>query len=521
VAKGKGRKSSSKETVAERPTLTVVGSNRAETGIVAAFPASKRQAGQRLWDMPYSSAAPRMINPSIGLHNLVARAGHNAGYDIDLTLLDGPDHRLIRSGVLLAHRVLDGRGEWYLGAPDWVPLLPKERIDPMSHGDLPEELADLIRPFRRRATLGPVAALRCERREFALRDDRGTTMALLRDDKVTVRRGGLTTARYREVMVTPVGPGLTEEQDFWLCQVLGQAGATAMDKFPRLVTRLGAPSNGLTDFPLAAPLDASAPFGTFVATLLSTRLRELLEADLAVRIDNPTGPAAVGEAAAQLRREIRGLAPVLEPDWIEDLDEELDWVVSQADQEVLRREGAYDGSAPGTLKARLRGERYLALLDRLVAARRVPRAGDASGRPTAEVLESLLSVGGRRLTKTADRLGVESAQPAWEATRSALDDLLRICDVVEVLSPGRFDRLRDRLDVVSQLLAESGRQSHLAQLTKELVVDASPEQAFELGRRYEHELVEANAAREAFVRHWSKTSKKLVALLAAGDDDAR
>jgi hypothetical protein len=45
-------------------------------------------------------------------------------YEIAVTLLDAPDHRLIRSGVLLAHRVLDGRGEWYITAPDWQPLLP-------------------------------------------------------------------------------------------------------------------------------------------------------------------------------------------------------------------------------------------------------------------------------------------------------------------------------------------------------------------------------------------------------------
>ncbi len=62
-------------------------------------------------------------------------------------------------------------------------------------------MADLIRPFSRRAPLTPVAALRCERREFALRANAGPTLALLRDDKVTVRRGGLTTARYREVML--------------------------------------------------------------------------------------------------------------------------------------------------------------------------------------------------------------------------------------------------------------------------------------------------------------------------------
>jgi hypothetical protein len=59
-----------------------------------------RPPGQRLYDMPYSAPAPRLVNPSLGLHNLVARAGHNAAYEIDVTLLDAPDHRLIRSGVM-------------------------------------------------------------------------------------------------------------------------------------------------------------------------------------------------------------------------------------------------------------------------------------------------------------------------------------------------------------------------------------------------------------------------------------
>ncbi|HEU4908789.1 MAG TPA: hypothetical protein VFT17_07995, partial [Propionibacteriaceae bacterium] len=90
---------------------------------VAALPAppadgsSANPPGQRCYDMPYSAAAPRMINPDLGLHHLVARVGHNAAYEISVTLLDAPDHRLIRSGVLLAHRVLDGRGEWYITAP--------------------------------------------------------------------------------------------------------------------------------------------------------------------------------------------------------------------------------------------------------------------------------------------------------------------------------------------------------------------------------------------------------------------
>lgn len=470
-------------------------------------PAPTRPAGQRLWDMPYSAAAPRMINPSIGLHNLVARAGHNAGYDIDLTLLDAPDHRLIRSGVLLAHRVLDGRGEWYLGAPDWVPLLPKERIDPMSQGDLPEELADLVRPFRRRAPLGPVAALRCERREFALRDDHGTTLALLRDDKVTVRRGGLTTARYREVMLTPVGPGLTEEQDFWLCQVLGLAGATRVEKFPRLVNRLGAPSNGPTDFPVPAAPGEAPTFGAFATALLGRRLRELVEADLAVRADRPDGLAALREAAARLEAEVRTLAPVLDPDWVDDLAEELAWVVG------LTEAG---GAEPGreVVKPRLRSERYLTLLERLVTAARGARAGAYSGRPTGEVLQLRLERSGRALAKAAERVSRDGSTEACDAAAEALEDLLRLRGVLELAGTDRTGAALISLHRLQDALAETRRRAAAADQTRIDAVSAAPLQAFELGRRYERERLEAKAARDAFSRQWAKTERKLSRVLA-------
>src|SRR4029450_11720484 len=153
---------------------------------VAARPAalpersSPHPPGQRYYDMPYSAATPRLINPDLGLHHLVARAGNNAAYEISVTLLDAPDHRLIRSGVLLAHRVLDGRGEWYITAPDWQPLLPTDRIELMGHAALPEERAEMIRPLRRRATLGPVAALTCDRRGSRARDQRGYRAAWVR-----------------------------------------------------------------------------------------------------------------------------------------------------------------------------------------------------------------------------------------------------------------------------------------------------------------------------------------------------
>ena len=177
----------------------------------------------------------------------------------------------------------------------------------MGHADLPEELADLLRPLRRRATLGPVAALNCDRREFALRDDHGTTLALLRDDKVTVRRGGLTTARYREVMITPVGPGITDEQAAWLDRAFIQAGATYVPRFPRLVVRLGAPATGPTDLPVPEPFDADVPFKKFVSQLLALRLRRIVEADLAIRGGDLTAVGRLADEAARLRDELEGL----------------------------------------------------------------------------------------------------------------------------------------------------------------------------------------------------------------------
>jgi len=184
----------------------------------------------------------------------------------------------------------------------------------MGHADLPEELADMIRPLRRRATLGPVAALTCDRREFALRDDAGTTLALLRDDKVTVRRGGLTTARYREVLITPLGPGLNDEQAAWLDRSLLQVGATQVPRFPRLVSRLGAPATGSTDVPVPGPFDAAAPFKRFVSQLVALRLRQIVEADLAIRGGDLAAVDRLADQAARLRDELKGLSVVLDPE---------------------------------------------------------------------------------------------------------------------------------------------------------------------------------------------------------------
>ncbi len=462
-----------------------------------------RASGQRLYDMPYSAVAPRLVNPELGLHNLVARAGHNAGYDIDLTLLDASDHRLIRSGVLLAHRVLDGRGEWYLAAPDWVPLLPKELIEQMGAGELPDALADLIRPFRRRAPLGPVAALRCERREFALRDDQGTTVALLRDDKVTVRRGGLTTARYREVMLTPVGPGLHPPQAEWLDECLTSSGATPVAKFPRLVRRLGAPATGLTDFPEPHPFDPEVSFGQFVSQLVARRLREILVLDLRLR----RGDAAAPRLTEQLDRtavELGALAPVLDAEWTGDLVDELRWVGETIGAEAGRPEAGIE-----RLASRLRTERYLTLLDRLVSAARSPRV-TASGEATArQVLTGLSDQVLRRIRRACDRLSVDAPRRLWTDAEDAAARYAPVAQVVALVLPEETPGSAERIVACGRMLTEVRCHDERAEAVLDQIEAMAPADAFEAGRRFEREHEQGDVLRAAVVTYWAKTRRKL------------
>ena len=472
----------------------------------AALPASSgdgsaKPPGQRLYDMPYSATAPKLINPGIGLHNLVARAGHNAAYEIDVTLLDAPDHRLIRSGVLLAHRVIDGRGEWFLTAPDWQPLLPKDRIELMGDAELPEEFANLIRPLRRRATLGPVAALRCERREFALRDDSGTTLALLRDDKVTVRRGGLTTARYREVMITPIGPGLADEQVAWLDRAFIQAGATYVPRFPRLVHRLGAPATGPTDLPVPEPFDAEAPFKKFCAQLLALRTRRIVEADLAVRGGDLAALDRLADEAGQLREELTGLSAVLDAEWVEDLYDELGWISLDAEPT--------DTAGRDRLASRLRSERYLTVLERLVGAVRSPKLAEIRTEPTRVILTELVDAAVVRLRQRADALTVESAEEEWDEAWQEMGRLQRVLDVAGQVLPEDLLKTQQRLASVARLLAQVHDDRTSEETALLMVADLSPELAFLAGRDFERETDKARRGKRQFVREWSKIVKKL------------
>ena len=65
------------------------------------------------YELAWAADRPVLTNPELGLDVLVDR-GTSYSFTSDITLLDSTDRRLLRAGVVLAHRVIEGIGEWYM-----------------------------------------------------------------------------------------------------------------------------------------------------------------------------------------------------------------------------------------------------------------------------------------------------------------------------------------------------------------------------------------------------------------------
>ena len=473
------------------------------------------------FELPFSMEAPRLTNPSIGIARVVGRGDKAA--EMEITLLDAPDNRLLRAGVMLAHRVVDGLGEWYLDAPTWQPWLPADHAEPLgAAGDLPDDLAELVRPFRRRATLGPVAAVTSSRTIYTFKDADEVTLGTLTGEQITIRRNGLTTARFREATLVP-SPAMSGAQRRFLADAMRQVGGIQVESFPDVVRRLGAPATGLTDYPEPREWDAKVSLETFVSQLFATRLQEIMRADLALRASElarrgraqgqepsqPTPGQAESEALngpglspllselAQLRHQVSSLAGVLEPTWRALMVADLAAVIDAGQERSI-----------GNLD-----ERYYAVLDNLIAAVRAPQLGDMSQKQAAPVLRQQLESGMRILIARCHRLRGEATDADWEAALEAARQLLGTTEGLAILFGKLARRVAKQLRKTQHLLepcqpvADWPDQARLAEM--------SPEQAFSAGRELQRAGDARDAARARFVREWPEVCGKLMALRTA------
>jgi CHAD domain-containing protein len=361
------------------------------------------------------------------------------------TYYDTADLRLARWGLTLRYRSGDGTG-WTLKLPegDGGPALVRRELlfdgDPSTP---PEELLDLLKAYVRSDPLVKVARLRTTRTGLQLRSAEGEPQLEVVDDRVAVYDGTTLTGRFRQLEIEVEG----DRGEPFLAPVtdrLVAAGARLDDVGPKLVHALGPRAAGSPEVP-PVRLHPGSQAGDAVRAALAAGVARLLRHDPGVRIgDDPEDVHQARVATRRLRSDMRTFRPLLDQAQAEPLRAELKWVADllgdtrdadvlterlrkHADRlpqrdagsvaTLLRRLVAQRDDARSRLLEGIRSDRYVALVEHLVAFARVPPlVGEWEAR-AADVLPGLVAPTWRHLRNAVGELGPEPRAEELHAIR--------------------------------------------------------------------------------------------------------
>lgn len=449
------------------------------------------------FEMPYQVDAPHLTDTESGIDRVRMRAPQDRSA-CAVTLFDTTDERLSWAGVLLVQQVIGETGNWLLRAPDWQPWLSAERLEPLDDGDsLPEGLARLLLPFRRRALIGPIADVRLDRTVYQLLDPDGVELGRLLDDRVVVRRGGLAIARHREVTFE-AGAGMTAPQRSTVVDRLHLTGGVRVSEFPKLVDRLAALTHPVA---VSAKPASGADPEEFLRWLFTDRLLGLLRADLQIRKGEVADTALLADELADVADLLRGLTVLVDPIWAN----EASWHIGRAVAQSPR-------SYPDDL-----GEAYFDALDALAAAARSPRLrpdlpdiGPSDGRAAASARQLLRADAAARLAEVitaVDALTESATDAEWAHGLRAAEQVLRVFNAGEPVL-GKFIARRRRL---VRLLGDiAGTANPVAEPHPDEVAKLSPAMAYQAGRDYQRGQDETRGPRRRLLDEWPRTRGKLL-----------
>jgi CHAD domain-containing protein len=428
------------------------------------------------------------------------------------TYHDTADLRLARHGITFRHRVEDGAGIWQLKLPRGAARLELELGGPPARP--PAQLLDLLTAYLRGAALVPVARLRT-RREVILAQG-----AEIVDDSVAVLVGQRVSQRFREVEVELIDGD--EKALGKLAKELRKAGAHETEELqPKLYRVLG-----LNGAPTAPRLTKDTPPCEALAIALEADYRALLAHDPGTRRgEDPESLHQLRVAIRRLRAFLRAARPLVDREWAESLREELGWLGGHLgparDLDVmldrLRAEVAALGddadAAAGLLAGleadraeayrdvaeTLRGDRYLALLDRLEDAAEPPLSGED------KTLTKIFHREAKRMRRTFAELGDNPEDDALHASRIAVKRARYAADLAahELGKPGaKFVAVAKQLqDILGDHQDAVVAQERIRQWAESA---PGPESAFAAGRLVQLERDRMTAARAAWPDTWKR-----------------
>jgi CHAD domain-containing protein len=275
---------------------------------------------------------------------------------------------------------------------------------------IPDEARRLVTAFARGKELLKAVKLRTRRRRWSLRETNGLEVAELVDDRVSVLDGTRVTQRFRELELEARAGDRAALKP--IEEALEQMGFAQSSQMPKAVRALGPRASEPSDIPERATVSPRSPVAEAVTAAIAAAVHRLMVYDPQARLHDAEGVHQMRVSARRLRGYLRTFSTIVEPAWSDDLTSEMRWLARalgvMRDLDVLleRLRDAEDigpGIAPmlhllegrqaaarRSLDKALSGERYIALLERLIQAAREPSLTEAASEPCRSALPRLV-----------------------------------------------------------------------------------------------------------------------------------
>ena len=458
---------------------------------------------------------------------------------------DTSDLRLAREGITLRYRTGEGGADgWHLKLPVHEAGVPdgstgaREELHDREHADdvVPPVLRELVEVHLRGAVLGPVATLVTTRSTYNLLDADATRVAELTDDLVSVLNQGHVAGRFREIEIEDHGGGVVVLEN--VGSVLRAAGAVGGEFVPKVVRALGPQATADPDPPKPVVVDLSEPARLAVQAVLRRYVRVLMAQDPAVRRGLDDGVHQMRVAARRIRSALKTFKPLVDAEWAASLRAELAWLADSLgaarDAEVMleRLHAELDALPPeavvGPVRAKLDDavggqlaeagraalatlatDRYLALVDRLVAAAWDPMTTQLAESTSREVLPGLVGSGWQRLAKRARRLShPDATDEDWHQVRIAAKQARYSAESMVPFYGKPAKRLARQAEEVQEVLGEHQDAVITAALVRRLATaPRAGSYAFTLGVIHSRQQAVIERTREEFADVWKAANR--------------
>jgi CHAD domain-containing protein len=455
------------------------------------------------------------------------------------TYYDTFDLRLAKDKVTLRRRTGGKDAGWHLKLPGDGDGR-REITSPLGRARVvPAELQELVQALVRTETLHPVATLKTRRRVFTVLSADGRPLVEIVDDRVqasrdTAQDGQSGPETWRELEAEILADGDVQTLGA-VSKVLQQAGATPSAAPSKLARALG-PIGPPVVPPPPETVSPKAPVADVVAAYAAQHVRQLQLQDRRLRQDLPDSVHKMRVSARRLRSTLKTFQPVLDPASVAALEPELRWlglVLGGArDREVmldrLRGDlaelpselvlGNVSARLDQTLlpelltsveegKAELRGDRYLQLLDALVAFAAKPPV--TTTKSAAKVLPELGHRAWRKVHRRMRALKpdvLQAPDDALHAVRKAAKQARYAGEAMVVVYGNQAGKFAAAMESIQELLGEHQDSTVARELLRR--IGAGNRNGFTFGLLYGHEEARARAARTELPTVWEDASAK-------------